>query len=413
MEPLARTLRGRCRMLGWASILLAAWTLPANAGFTAVHSPAPGEASHEQILEGAYGGDFIGSGDDLGNGFWTVFTNGTITATRVDDFDFPSHLNLLSGLPGAADDDTWTDGTTVAIATVRFALFPQEFGYDLGAGFVRLIDVTGSGFSVSGSAVATFPAGSVWRWARANDSDAGLINAHFSDEESNRDNLDHMVTYYVAETPGGDQAPPVWLVFWEDLNGPLGNADVPDNQGIPADRDFNDLVIELVVLECIGDQGCDDGDPCSADGCEGGRCLHEPIPGCGMSGRMTGGGSVFADGMRVTHGFELHCDPTAGPNNLQINWGRGDKFHLTSLESAICTDDPVIDGGPPGAVFDTFEGTGMGRLNGIDEATITFRLTDAGEPGKNLDLAEFRIAGRSGLVVRGTLSKGNHQAHRE
>jgi len=35
-------------------------------------------------------------------------------------------------------------------------------------------------------------------------------------------------------------------------------------------------------------------------------------------GRMTGGGSIFTDtGMRVTHGFELHCDATREPNNLE------------------------------------------------------------------------------------------------
>jgi hypothetical protein len=129
---------------------------------------------------------------------------------------------------------------------------------------------------------------------------------------------------------------------------------------------------------------------------------------------MTGGGSVFTDADRYTHGFELHCD-TSLPNNLEINWGKGEKFHLTLLTSGVCSDDPTLVEAPPVAGFDTFVGTGVGRLNGIDGATIEFLFTDAGEPGKD-DWAEFRItppAGAGGTVVTvsGYLHNGNHQAH--
>jgi hypothetical protein len=133
-----------------------------------------------------------------------------------------------------------------------------------------------------------------------------------------------------------------------------------------------------------------------------------------FGGRMTGGGSVFTDADRYTHGFELHCD-TSLPNNLEINWGKGEKFHLTLLTSGVCSDDPTLVEAPPVAGFDTFVGTGVGRLNGIDGATIEFLFTDAGEPGKD-DWAEFRItppAGAGGTVVTvsGYLHNGNHQAH--
>src|SRR6266436_4256275 len=65
---------------------------------------------------------------------------------------------------------------------------------------------------------------------------------------------------------------------------------------------------------------------------------------CGLDGRMTGGGSVFeTDGTRVTHGFELHCDVADVPNNLEINWGPGDRFHLETLVSASCFTDPNIN----------------------------------------------------------------------
>ena len=127
---------------------------------------------------------------------------------------------------------------------------------------------------------------------------------------------------------------------------------------------------------------------------------------------MTGGGSVFTEGQRYTHGFELHCD-TSPPNNLEINWG-GNRFHLLDLASAACSDDPAISEAPPVAGFDTFVGRGTGRLNGEEGASIRFEFTDAGEPGKGVDLAEFTITppgGGTPIVVSGRLEKGNHQAH--
>lgn len=137
---------------------------------------------------------------------------------------------------------------------------------------------------------------------------------------------------------------------------------------------------------------------------------EEPEP---ETGRMTGGGSITATGMRVTHGFELFCDATATPNNIQVNWGKGNKFHLESLTSASCSDDPNISEGKPVAGFDTYIASGIGRYNGVDGATIEFELTDAGEPGKN-DFAQIKITDAGSTVVldvSGNLDRGNHQAH--
>jgi hypothetical protein len=128
-------------------------------------------------------------------------------------------------------------------------------------------------------------------------------------------------------------------------------------------------------------------------------------------GRMTGGGSVFtANGERVTHGFELHCDATQAPNNLQINFG-GNGFHLETLTSAFCSDTPGIDPGQPPAPFDTYEGTGTGRCNGAP-ASISWKFTDAGEPGSS-DTVEIAISGACTLNVTSNLDRGNHQAHPE
>lgn len=133
-----------------------------------------------------------------------------------------------------------------------------------------------------------------------------------------------------------------------------------------------------------------------------------------VKGRMTGGGSVFTDdGQRVTHGFQLRCDASREPQSLEINWGKGNKFHLEQLTFASCTDDPTIEPQPPAADFDTYEGEGNGRYNGVAGATAHWIFTDAGQPGVR-DTATIEIRDVSGnlvLEVSGNLNKGNHQAH--
>ncbi|MEK6901776.1 MAG: hypothetical protein AABX37_05510 [Nanoarchaeota archaeon] len=130
--------------------------------------------------------------------------------------------------------------------------------------------------------------------------------------------------------------------------------------------------------------------------------------------RMTGGGSVFtANPGRVTHGFELHCDVSNLPNRLEVNWGKGNKFHLESLTSALCFDDPVLDEEQPVAGFDTYKGKGTGRYNGVSGATAEWKFTDDGEPGTSdhvtLEIKDVNSA--VVLTVSGVLDRGNHQAH--
>lgn len=136
-----------------------------------------------------------------------------------------------------------------------------------------------------------------------------------------------------------------------------------------------------------------------------------PPPPPSLPGRMTGGGSVFMGDVRFTHGFELHCDPNDLPNNLEVNWP-DNRFHLTSLTSVVCIDDPALHPLPRKAGFDTYIATGVGLWNGQPGATIDFVFTDDGEPGKN-DHATMTITppGGSPVTVDGYLYKGNHQAH--
>lgn len=138
--------------------------------------------------------------------------------------------------------------------------------------------------------------------------------------------------------------------------------------------------------------------------------------------RMTGGGTVVGTvpnlpaGLptEVKHGFELHCNITQLPNRLEVNWGKGNKFHLESLTSAFCSDNPAYAEDPPAAGFDTYHGKGTGRYNGVSGATAEWTFTDKGEPGKN-DTAKLVIKDFNNVIVvsiDGTLKVGNHQAHK-
>jgi hypothetical protein len=134
--------------------------------------------------------------------------------------------------------------------------------------------------------------------------------------------------------------------------------------------------------------------------------------GGGLPGRMTGGGSIISNGLRVTHGFELNCDATQNPQSLEVNWD-GNRFHLEQLVSASCSSNPAIDPGQPASGFNTYTGSGNGLLSGVSGATIDFVFTDAGEPGTS-DFAAYTIRDSNGDVVltaSGNLDKGNQQAH--
>jgi len=126
-----------------------------------------------------------------------------------------------------------------------------------------------------------------------------------------------------------------------------------------------------------------------------------------VTGRFTGGGSITPEA-RVTHGFELHCDASDVPNNLEINNG-GDNFHLVTLTTGTC----YIDGN--GVAY--IEGTGTGTFNGVSAYKISFTLTDAGEPGTK-DFASYVITDSSGnpvssVTASGYLQSGNQQFHKK
>lgn len=141
-----------------------------------------------------------------------------------------------------------------------------------------------------------------------------------------------------------------------------------------------------------------------------------------VDGRMTGGGKqITVNNARITRGFTIHCDIRLS-NNIEVNWesdGESNRWHLFKpITSAECFDDPRIKQDPPTAPIDTFEGEGIGRLNGEDGSIIRFVFVDAGEPGTD-DTASIRIWAPGDdpdvdtpvLDVSGPLDNGNIQAH--
>jgi hypothetical protein len=133
-------------------------------------------------------------------------------------------------------------------------------------------------------------------------------------------------------------------------------------------------------------------------------------------GRFTGGGQIRVGNVRVSRGLTIHCDLELS-NNLQVNWGRGNKFHMTRhLTTVACTDDPLIDEFPPDAPIDTLVGIGTGRFNGRPGYTIEFTLKDAGEPGRHDQMAIriYETANTANVVLDRPLQflrGGNLQAH--
>jgi hypothetical protein len=137
---------------------------------------------------------------------------------------------------------------------------------------------------------------------------------------------------------------------------------------------------------------------------------------------MTGGGSIFDRyeyGGRVTHGFVLHCTPRNSDNLQIVDHAINTSFHLQTLTSATCEDNPAIEPNPPDATFDTFMGVGTGRCKqpgGIDfPCTATWTFTDGGEVGGCVrDTALIVVRDENGaevFSVSGDVDCGNHQAH--
>lgn len=219
-----------------SAVLLCATTV--HGGFTTISAPiSAGELNHQQILSGIYGGSFSASGVD--------FSNGSITATRIHDFDasdgHSGSLNLLANNDAGANDQIWIDGIALMTGRARYANENQSLGIFQGSdntttGFSTgtLLSINSNPFLGSGTTYGPTNLSGEWRWG----SDGAAMRS--SMEGDNADGLDHMVTYMITGAGlaalGYDADATVWLMFWDDGLGQDG------------DRDFNDLVVEVMAM---------------------------------------------------------------------------------------------------------------------------------------------------------------------
>lgn len=204
---------------------------PVLAGYTQINPPT-GEDNHPMIFSFIYGGKFTASGYD--------YTNGTITAHRVDDYvsinNAPAAPGALVGDPGTTDQ-TWSANYTYSAVDAKFAVNSQNFGYINSSNqYTKVFDQTGWGYQVGENMTGSLAAasGQTIRFARDSNDDHFLMSSLPSD---NVDGKDHMVTYEIINNSVSSAAAPIrtWMLFFEDA--PVG-AQV-------ADFDFNDLVVEV------------------------------------------------------------------------------------------------------------------------------------------------------------------------
>ncbi len=220
--------RGRSLTAILVLLIIISTSTAFGVSYTEVRYPgfAPEEPGHATILKDIYGGTFSGSGDDLGYGLWTVFSNGTVSALRVYDIDGPGDtIHIFSGDQFNVDQ-IWTDGIAQVTAQAKYAAHTQSFGWNdggLGTDYFELLthdDVTLGTvvpITITGDFLwGTKPNGDKW-WSK---------------NSLNTDAMDHLVTYKIE---GLQTNWTVWLLFWEDLGGSQPSSD----------RDFNDFVIEV------------------------------------------------------------------------------------------------------------------------------------------------------------------------
>ena len=176
---------------------------PATAASTALTGPNGAKVTHQYIFNRLYGGGFNASGLD--------FSNGSITATRIDD----------------SADQTFSFTSFSATAKGRFAQYDQQFGVIGSDGqYQELFDVQGRKANVTGSVENVQIAGD---FLFARNGRGGLVT---SDPILNRYQEDAMVTYLIEGLAGVEGT--TLLVLFEDV------------RGFGSSRDFTDLIVEVV-----------------------------------------------------------------------------------------------------------------------------------------------------------------------
>lgn len=219
-----------------ASLITVVLSMPAFAAYTEIKAPPIGEKSHIDILNDIYPGLFSPSGDDLGNGLSSEFTNGLgVTAYRIDDYDagqegLGTKIDVLTGGPGDMDQ-LWSGSVVTITAMETQAEFNQTLGWNSGDGtnFSKILEW-------GQDPVENFELENEFLWADKafNRWETSIWWSNMAD---NVGGSDHMVTYKVEglSTPGYLNTV-VWLLFWED------------STPCRWDQDYNDFVVEIKTI---------------------------------------------------------------------------------------------------------------------------------------------------------------------
>jgi hypothetical protein len=173
----------------------------AQASLMSTNNPYPSEVGLPAILSHAFGGTFTADPSDLHD-----FTNGSLTAVRVDDGQIgdapaatPDGSDVLEPLGGS--DDLWQGSVDSARVIGLFTGHKQTFGYFSGAtgnSYQQLFAATGYGFAPDGSATSNTSlvnsASGVFRFTRD-----GSNGGHkpFPPDHNNFDHTDEMLTYEI------------------------------------------------------------------------------------------------------------------------------------------------------------------------------------------------------------------------
>ena len=274
----------------------------------------------------------------------------------------------------------------------------------------------------------------------ASDSDP----SHYRVEERTRVDLEKSTNGEDADQPPGPELELGDLVTWTYVITNTGdivltNIVITDDNGTPTQSADDVEVVVLPTLDpqesfTISREGTAElgqyanvATVTTAEGASDSDPSHYRVgERIGQDGFMTGGGNISPAsaglttgglasaklGRAYSHGFVIRCDRShvRFQYNDHVNGGR---FHLQGASRIVCIDDPLIAPPPPAAPFDTLILEGTGRWNGIRGAQVKFTLTDTGQPARN-DFIEIVIT-LDGVIVSemsGTLTVGNHQAHR-
>jgi hypothetical protein len=179
---------------------------PAHAGLTPLSAtPYPTEQGQAQIFANTYGGTFVANGSG--------FTNGSVTATRVDD----------------QRDVAWTGGKLSLTPVAAFSGSNQALGLmagTSGGSYQSLFSVNQFGYLSGASSTQLDLTGQTFRFALDN----GATNLRTTSLASDNGSGDQLVTYKIDGV--GNKGTSTYMLFWEDA--PLA----------VSDRDYNDLVVK-------------------------------------------------------------------------------------------------------------------------------------------------------------------------